>query len=162
MLAFADLAMYEAKEAGRNRFSRLTRVEVVGSACRPSRRGGADPPRARRGPLLAGLPADPRLASNEVHQYELLLRLQDERGESRSLPGAFLDAAERFGLIQAIDAWVVRQAVALIAEHARAGRRLVLDVNLSGKSIGDPEFARSIEEHRHRGLDRSRRAWSSS
>ena len=40
---------------------------------------------------------------------------------------------------------MVRQAVALIDEHARAGRRLILDVNLSGKSIGDPQLATVIE-----------------
>src|SRR5439155_16786842 len=77
--------------------------------------------------------------------YELLLRLQDERGSEPLLPGAFLYSAERFGLIEAIDVWVVRQAVALIDEHARAGRRLILDVNLSGKSIGDPQLATVIE-----------------
>ena len=52
----------------------------------------------------------------------VLLRLQDERGREPLLPGTFLYAAERFGMIQAIDAWVV-PAVALIDEHARAGRR---------------------------------------
>ena len=54
--------------------------------------------------------------------------------------------AERFGLIQAFDCWVARQAVALIAAHARVGRTLVLHVNLSGKSIGDPAVAAMIEE----------------
>jgi EAL domain-containing protein (putative c-di-GMP-specific phosphodiesterase class I) len=34
----------------------------------------------------------------------------------------------------------------LIAEHARAGRRLVLHVNLSGKSIGDSGVAALTEE----------------
>ena len=53
--------------------------------------------------------------------------------------------AERFGLIQAVDAWVVRRAIQLIAEHARTGRRLTLSVNLSGKSITDPQFASLVE-----------------
>jgi EAL domain-containing protein (putative c-di-GMP-specific phosphodiesterase class I) len=34
----------------------------------------------------------------------------------------------------------------LIADHARAGRKLVLNVNLSGKSIGDRKLATLIEE----------------
>jgi EAL domain-containing protein (putative c-di-GMP-specific phosphodiesterase class I) len=54
--------------------------------------------------------------------------------------------AERFGLIQAVDAWVVRNAIRLIADHARAGRELVLSVNLSSKSICDPNLASGIEE----------------
>ena len=57
------------------------------------------------------------------------------------LPSAFLYVAERFGLIQAVDGWVARSAIRLIAEHARAGRQLVLSVNLSGKSISDPKLA---------------------
>ena len=41
---------------------------------------------------------------------------------------AFLATAERFGLIQQIDRWVVRQAVRLIAAHERADR----DIAASG------------------------------
>ena len=61
-------------------------------------------------------------------------------------PSAFLYHAERSGLIQSIDAWVVRKAIGLIAEHARAGQHLVLNVNLSGRSIGDLRLAATIEE----------------
>jgi len=49
-------------------------------------------------------------------------------------------------LIQAIDGWVVRKAITLIAQHARSGRKLALNVNLSGKSIGDRKLAALIEE----------------
>ncbi len=78
-------------------------------------------------------------------QYEVLLRLRDEEGGEPLTPSSFLYVAERFGLIQAIDCWVARKAIELIAEHERAGRRLVLHVNLSGKSIGDPKVAALIE-----------------
>jgi EAL domain-containing protein (putative c-di-GMP-specific phosphodiesterase class I) len=54
--------------------------------------------------------------------------------------------AERFGLIQAIDAWVIRKSVALIAAHRDAGHHLTLAVNLSGKSIGDHDFTLLAEE----------------
>jgi EAL domain-containing protein (putative c-di-GMP-specific phosphodiesterase class I) len=56
-----------------------------------------------------------------------------------------LYVAERFGLIQAVDGWVVRNAIRLIAEHAHTGRQLVLSVNLSGKSISDPKLALLVE-----------------
>ena len=146
MVAYADLAMYEAKEDGRNRFA-LYRP----GGDRPERTSArvVEAERIRKAleedrfvldcqPILD-------LSSNEVSQYELLLRLQDDRGGEPLLPGAFLYSAERFGLIQAIDAWVVREAVALIDRHTRAGSRLVLNVNLSGKSIGDPELTALIE-----------------
>jgi EAL domain-containing protein (putative c-di-GMP-specific phosphodiesterase class I) len=86
------------------------------------------------------------LSTNEIYQYELLLRLPDEDKGELLPPSAFLYGAERFGLIQSIDGWVVRKAIALIAEHAREGLKLVLNVNLSGKSIGDRKLVALIEE----------------
>ena len=46
------------------------------------------------------------LASGEIHQYELLLRMRDPLGELIS-PASFLPVAERYDLIGAIDKWVV-------------------------------------------------------
>ena len=60
------------------------------------------------------------LRTDEIARHELLLRMVGDDGELLP-PGAFLYVAERFGLIQEIDAWVVRQAIALIAEQARPG-----------------------------------------
>jgi diguanylate cyclase (GGDEF)-like protein/PAS domain S-box-containing protein len=147
VLAYADLAMYEAKEAGRNRFAlyrpatgarvrgstRLVEAERIRNALEGDR-------------LLLYCQPILDLGSNEICQYELLLRLPDEGRDEPLPPSAFLYGAERFGLIQAIDGWVVRKAIALIAAHARVGLDLVLNVNLSGKSIGDRKLAALIEE----------------
>ncbi len=147
VLAFADQAMYEAKQEGRNRAAihspgeerrqnvsaRLAEAEMIRTALAEERF------------LLYGQPILD-LKRSEVCQYELLLRLRDEKGGEPLEPSSFLYAAERFGLIQEIDCWVARQAIALIAEHAQAGRRLVLHVNLSGKSIGDPRVAAQTEK----------------
>ena len=43
------------------------------------------------------------LKSNEVCQYELLLRLRSAEGDELLQPSSFLYIAERFGLIQEID-----------------------------------------------------------
>ena len=147
VLAFADQAMYEAKQAGRNRAAvytpsaghreqvsaRLAEAEMIRKALEEERF------------LLYGQPILD-LTRNEVRQYELLLRLRTEEGGELLAPSAFLYAAERFGLIQEIDCWVARQAIALIAEYAAAGRKLVLHLNLSGKSIGDPRVAALTEK----------------
>jgi len=85
------------------------------------------------------------LKTDEAAQYELLLRLPAAEGCEPLAPNSFLYVAERFGMIQAIDSWVVRKAIALIREYARFGRSLTLHVNLSGKSIGDPKLAAFIE-----------------
>jgi len=147
VLEFADFAMYEAKRAGRNRVAMY----------RPSggHREQVTARMAEAEPICRALEEDRfllycqpilDLKQNEVCQYELLLRLRAAKGDELLQPSSFLYIAERFGLIQEIDYWVARQAIALIAEHARAGHRLVLHVNLSGKSIGDPSVAAHIEE----------------
>ena len=59
-------------------------------------------------------------------------------------PGNFLHLAERFDLIQEIDRWVVRRAIDLLAELEQAGRPTVLEVNLSAKSVTDPELPAAI------------------
>jgi diguanylate cyclase (GGDEF)-like protein/PAS domain S-box-containing protein len=146
VLACADVAMYEAKQAGRNRFALYS----------PSR-GSREPLSARQAAaehlrtalrddrfVLYGQPILD-LRQSEVHQYEVLLRLEDDEGGEPLTPSTFLYVAERFGLIQAIDGWVARQAIELIAENERAGRPLVLHVNLSSKSIADPMVAAVTE-----------------
>jgi len=146
VLEFADLAMYEAKEAGRNRVamyrpgitrpgkvSRRTEVELIRSAIAEDR-------------MVLYCQPILDLKTRQVSQYELLVRLRTEGESEPLLPSSFLYVAERFNLIQAIDCWVASKAVELIAEYGRAGVRLVLHVNLSGKSIGDPSVAAFIEQ----------------
>lgn len=146
LMAYADLAMYEAKEAGRNRFA--VYMPAKGGRERVSARL-AEAERIRRTLeedrlLLYGQPVVD-LRTHEIHSHELLVRLPGDRGGEPLLPSAFLYVAERFGLIQAVDAWVVRSAIRLIAENAHAGRRIVLSVNLSGKSICDPKLPLLVE-----------------
>jgi EAL domain-containing protein (putative c-di-GMP-specific phosphodiesterase class I) len=61
-------------------------------------------------------------------------------------PGAFLHVAERSGLIRAIDRWVVRRAVAILAAAEAVGQPLHLAVNLSSKALGDPELLAEIAQ----------------
>jgi EAL domain-containing protein (putative c-di-GMP-specific phosphodiesterase class I) len=71
-------------------------------------------------------------------------------------PGAFIDTAERFGLIGEIDRWVVKRAIHLLADE-RHDDQALLEVNLSGKSVGDRELPELIErEIELTGIDPSR------
>jgi PAS domain S-box-containing protein len=78
------------------------------------------------------------LASGEPEGYELLVRLQvgDDPGAILQ-PAAFLPQAERFGLIQTIDTWMVGQALGL------AGR-LAPRVNLSAITLCDADARTEI------------------
>jgi len=145
ILACADLAMYEAKEAGRNRFALYK--PLTGAPPRASSRL-MEAKRVRdaldHDRLVLYCQPILNLQNNEVSQYELLLRLKSEQGEVLP-PSAFLYVAERFGTILAIDSWVVRQAAALIAERERAGHAITLHVNVSGKSIGNGQLVGFID-----------------
>jgi PAS domain S-box-containing protein len=77
------------------------------------------------------------LASGEVVQQELLVRMVGDDGEL-IMPNEFLPAAERFDLAPAIDRWVVQRA-------ARLARDRRVEVNLSGQSIGEARLTDEIE-----------------
>jgi PAS domain S-box-containing protein len=81
------------------------------------------------------------LRTNDVNQYELLIRMRSEDGRL-ILPEAFLGPARRAGLAHAIDRWVVRRAVRLLV----ANDHVSLEVNLSPEAVHDPELAAMIEE----------------
>jgi EAL domain-containing protein (putative c-di-GMP-specific phosphodiesterase class I) len=145
LLANADLAMYEAKDAGRDRAvvytpARHSSSRLDGRVSWPDIiRDGLDEERF----VLQAQPIM-NLETGDTGQFELLLRLRDPFGELIS-PAAFLPAAERYDLIGAIDRWVVSRSIAMLAEERRRGRRLTFEVNISGRSAGDPDLLALIE-----------------
>lgn len=75
-----------------------------------------------------------REESDEI--YEALLRLRDEKGEEIK-PGAFLPAAEKTGMINKIDRWVIGRALHLLVEKQRENFSTCLFVKLSGSAFSD-------------------------
>jgi PAS domain S-box-containing protein len=78
------------------------------------------------------------LATDEVVQHELLLRMREPNGEIVG-PGSYLQIAEEHHLIGDIDRWVIRRASQL------AARGLPVELNVSGGSISDPKLITHIE-----------------
>ena len=75
----------------------------------------------------------PDIATRAVVRHELLIRMLDDSG-NLIMPGRFLPAAEKYGLVADIDRWMLGQAVELAAEgHAVA-------VNLSAYSVAAPRL----------------------
>jgi diguanylate cyclase (GGDEF)-like protein/PAS domain S-box-containing protein len=143
VLAAADMAMYAAKEAGGNRSYVLDdEDEFVGEM--QARLAWAHQIRRALDDDRFALYWQPiiDLASGDVTHREVLLRMIGDDGRIIP-PGAFMDTAERFDLIQELDRWVVRSAIRLLAQDAGWHGRL--EVNLSGKSIGDPALTALIE-----------------
>ncbi|HSN71520.1 MAG TPA: EAL domain-containing protein [Steroidobacteraceae bacterium] len=72
---------------------------------------------------------------------EVLLRLREEGSSEGVSPSEFLLAAERYRLMGDVDRWVVQTALAALGRggiRLPAGRSLA--INLSGQTLGDPQF----------------------
>lgn len=89
-----------------------------------------------------------------VRHCEALVRMIGPNGELIS-PQGFIPAAERYGLIEDIDRWVVAEAVRVLQGLPRAQRDgFNLSVNLSGATISDESSAAYILELLNRsGVD---------
>jgi diguanylate cyclase (GGDEF)-like protein/PAS domain S-box-containing protein len=149
LLVEADIAMYDAKEAGRARAVLYDATEDREERML-TRMTWADRIRDALANDSFVLHAQPVVSLNgdPVPRSELLLRMDDNDGDVIP-PASFLYIAERFDLIQEIDRWVVSQAVKILAEEQRAGREIVLCVNLSAKSVTDPKLPEHIASELH-------------
>ena len=65
--------------------------------------------------------------------------MQDEGGKIL-FPGEFINTAERFGMIGAIDKIITEKSMRLQAEMGRKGKDFSFAMNLSGKNLGDEEL----------------------
>ncbi|WP_166668758.1 putative bifunctional diguanylate cyclase/phosphodiesterase [Thiohalophilus thiocyanatoxydans] len=144
LIMYADAAMYEAKDAGRNCWRlysasqhEMERVqEHIQWEARLRRALENDQFILFYQPLL-------RLSDNTTPGYEALLRMEDRNGELIS-PGLFLESAEHFGLSVPIDQMVIRKAARKIA--ALSDHRLWISLNLARTSLDDPELFEQIEK----------------
>ena len=139
-LAQADLALYEAKNAGRNR-ARLfapdqyrQAVARVGAAAagrrRARRRRRCSSTRSRSSTWPPAAPA----------ARELLIRLRDGLDPPLG-PADFLPAAERTDLVLRLDRWVLGAGgAARWPRRAARGRGLRLEVNISARSLEDDDL----------------------
>jgi PAS domain S-box-containing protein len=79
------------------------------------------------------------LATGNVIQHELLIRMRGDDAHDLIAPGRFLPIAEEYGFITDSDLWVVDRA----AEIAATGQ--TVELNVSAASIGDTKLVRHIE-----------------
>jgi diguanylate cyclase (GGDEF)-like protein len=151
VLVAADQAMYRAKAEGRNRIALFTGPEEGRSADRRRQTTSAKIRDALTQERLSlATQSIHNLESGGVERYELLLRMTGNHGEL--LPAAsFIEAAERSGMVQELDRWVVGQALEMLAERERAGEPVSLHVNLSGASLTDISVLEYIERRLDEG-----------
>jgi len=143
-LGAADRAMYEAKRTGGDRVAmysrRLPRRTEDRSSWAEQIRNALDEDRMVlfRQPIV-------ELASRRTHRHEVLLRMRTPDGDILP-PDAFMPAAERFDLIQALDRRAAFEAVRLIAASPSEPEPLRLEVNVAAKTLEDPGYLDAVEE----------------
>lgn len=151
VLLAADQAMYQAKEGGRNR---IVLFHAPGERGEEPRRAQTTSARIRdaltQNRLRLATQPIRSLTSGGIERYELFLRMTGEDGEL--LPAAsFIEVAERSGMVQELDRWVVARALELMAERERAGDPVSLHMNLSGASMTDLSVLEFIERRLDEG-----------
>ncbi|MDT3717604.1 EAL domain-containing protein [Pseudomonas soli] len=148
-LRAADMACYMAKEKGRNRvqvyhaddselsmrFGEMAWIQRLHVALEENRF------------CLYAQEIAPLHPHDGLGHIEILLRLHDESGRT-ILPDSFIPAAERYGLMTALDRWVVRsvfQVIRQCLDEGREGPLAMCAINLSGSSIGDDKFLEYLQ-----------------
>lgn len=144
LLKQADIALYQAKDAGRNtiRFYNAAmqaivdmRAEMEAGLCRA----------LAEGELL--LHYQPQVDANGgLIGAEALLRWQPP-GQAMVSPSVFIPVAEDSGLIVPIGSWVLDTACRQLAlwESCPATRNLVLSVNISAGQFRQPDFIDQVK-----------------
>ncbi|NUS38654.1 MAG: EAL domain-containing protein [Lysobacter sp.] len=144
VLSQADAACYIAKDRGRNRVHFYSEQDA--DALR--RRGEMEWANRLRwvvdeGRLLLHYQeVVPLQGQDDGAPYiELLLRLRDEDGQV-VFPGAFLPAAERYGMMPLLDRWVIANALAHFDRLHASGRAPgCCAINLSASTLEDEGLA---------------------
>jgi diguanylate cyclase (GGDEF)-like protein/PAS domain S-box-containing protein len=154
ILIEADIAMYDAKAAGRNR---VALYDAAGNRQSLAQEGLSWAQKIRHAleENRFVLHAQPILSLNGdlTPHHELLIRMRGDNDELIA-PGEFLAIAERVDLVQSIDRWVFRNAIEILAGEQRAGRAIKLAVNLSARSMVDPEMTVFVaQELTNAGID---------
>jgi Amt family ammonium transporter len=151
LLSWADTACYAAKDLGRNRVH-LYEPEDIELAKRQGQmqwvsriRQALDLDQFR---LYFQTIAPVNKKNGAGGHYEIFIRMLDEN-EGIIPPGAFVPAAERYNLMQEIDLWVVKNALAWLGDHTKHGKNPIgmCALNLSGASIGDPACLTAIKDY---------------
>jgi diguanylate cyclase (GGDEF)-like protein/PAS domain S-box-containing protein len=145
----ADQACYKAKDLGRGCFyiHSQTAASLVSRPGEKLQRKDIDNALAEDRFLLMyqpiiALDADQTLLHRRV---EVLLRMLDNENEI-VIPGAFLPAASRLGLVTKIDRWVINRLLRAYTHVFVQNPNLVASVNLSSASVADESLIEHLLE----------------
>jgi diguanylate cyclase (GGDEF)-like protein len=143
LLRDADIALYEAKGAGRNRYAEFRHEMHIAAHDRLELENDLRGAIAREELFLVYQPILD-LDTDEVAAVEALLRWQHS---TRGLvpPSEFIALAEESSLIVEIGAWVLETACEQAAAWVAKGMPTRISVNVSARQFDDPRLLRTVE-----------------
>jgi two-component system CheB/CheR fusion protein len=149
VLSNADTACYAAKERGRNRIQIHTPDDDELALQRADLNWVSEITDAMDHERMRLYMQEIRhIKGEQSSHWEVLLRMFNRKGKLLP-PGSFLPAAERYGLIQAIDEWVIDKLLATLSEYRPAtsdASHPHVSVNLSGASFTDRRIVDRVSE----------------
>lgn len=145
LVARADIAMYQAKEAGKNAW-RVYRADLDADLEMRARLSWSEriSNALDKGLFLLHFQGVYWAKDGGLSHLEALLRMTDERKPDQLImPGHFIPVAEKNGRIVDIDRWVIREVLQMLALDATIP---AIAVNLSGRSLSEPDLPNFIAE----------------
>ena len=147
----ADLAMYRAKEAGRNAFQFFEPVMTEAAQTRRALEADFRHALERQDEFTLFLQPIINLRNHRVYGFEALSRWR-RRGEEPVPPDRFIPLAEETGLIHEFSRWMLTEACRWLAALKAEAAHLNLAVNLSSRQIPDrlslDWLSATLEKHR--------------
>lgn len=153
LLKNADLAMYDAKAKGRNRYEFFS--QSLASQLQEQRTLAAQLHESLNNNEFE-LVYQPQfdLTSGRIAACEALLRWRPTREVSSVSPGVFIPVAERTDLILHIGRWVMEQACRQVKAWRELGIKIRVDINVSGRELVEPDYFAGLDDCRARyGLE---------
>lgn len=147
LLSNADSAMYHAKMLGRNQYylfhaddshreqthHRMIWREKIEYAL-------------ENGRFILHYQPILNIQTRTISHYETLIRMLDENDELIA-PGVFINYAERLGMIQDVDNFILKSAISKQAQLMRQGHDITLAINLSAKVFDNPKLTKNIKKY---------------
>ncbi|WP_036860907.1 bifunctional diguanylate cyclase/phosphodiesterase [Porticoccus hydrocarbonoclasticus] len=144
LLKQADMAMYQAKEAGRNNYKffteELNRIITANLKMEQQLRTALS-----TGGFVLYYQPKMSISSGEIVGAEALIRWPAGDGQLIS-PAHFIPLAEKTGIIEPLGKWVIEQACAQLQQWADKGfDEVPVSVNLSPRQFNQPDLIETID-----------------
>lgn len=145
LLRHADIAMYQAKKTGKNRFAVFSksfhfiqdkRNEIIRKELKFA---------VSRNELFVEYQPLFDMNSNEITGFEALLRWHHPE-QGLILPNEFIPMAEQTGCVQIISQWMIEQAISDFLNYLQAPNDAKLSINVSLNQLHDARFLDSLTD----------------